>query len=122
MAKKLKKSKDEAYDVNVEPVPTFDLKLTQQELLHLRDLFNVRLPPDMTTTVSQALATAEGRPFVENLLFLKVHGACKSAKLPLEESAPDFVVTATGPAPMGVFKVAFEEPAFAQQPQLLNEE
>ena len=43
------------------PQPTWDLRLTTPELLHLRDLVSVLLPPNGEKTVSQMLAEGEGR-------------------------------------------------------------
>lgn len=90
-------------------VQTFVLKLTKYELLHLRDLFNIQLPPQMQQTVSQALAHAEDRVYIETKLWNKVSAACMEANLPMEESAPDFVVTTAGPPPVSVFRIPSED-------------
>ena len=97
MAKKTKKP---------EKLQTYQLKLTQLELVHLRDLFAVSLPVDMGKTVSQALATAEDRPLVEAALWGKVSKACERAEVPLNDDAPDFIVAPTGLPPLGCFRMA----------------
>lgn len=84
---------------------TFDLTLTRFELLHLRDLMGVLLPPDGAQTLSQALASLEERTLIESLLWDKVSSLCKSAKLPMESEAPDYIVAPTSPPPMTVFQV-----------------
>lgn len=95
-------------------VQTFTLKLTKYELLHLRDLFNIQLPPQMQQTVSQALAHAEDRVYIETKLWNKVAAACIEANLPMEESAPDFVVTMSGPPPVSVFRIPSEDSNVAE--------
>ena len=84
---------------------TFDLNLTRFELLHIRDLMGVLLPPDGTQTLSQALASAEERSLIESMLWEKISKLCKQAKLPLEAEAPDYIVAPVAPPPMGVFQV-----------------
>ena len=87
---------------------TYGLRLTKLELLHLRDLFNIMLPPEMKTTVSQMLAAAEERPLIETCLWNKVVKACKEAKVTLGDDAPDFAVIPTSQPAVGVFKIASE--------------
>ena len=91
-----------------------DLKLTKFEAIHLRDLFGVTLAVDMKTTVSQALANAADRPMVEAKLWQKIAKVCKSAGISMNEEAPDFVVAASAPPPVGVFQLA-NEPSNDQQ-------
>jgi hypothetical protein len=88
---------------------TYDLQLTQFELLHLRDLMSICLPPD-DRTVSQALATLEDRSLIESYLWRKLIDICKVAELPIDIEAPDYVIAPTGMAPLGVFQLA-QEPA-----------
>lgn len=95
---------------------TFKVKLTQFELVHLRDLFNVRLPPDLTQTISQALALAEERSLVEARLWSKLVEVMREAAVPLDDDAPDFVCAASAPPPVSVFRLA-QEPAEAGPPQ-----
>ena len=87
---------------------TYTLKLTKFELTHIRDLFSIKLPPDLGTTVSQALAQAEERGMVEAALWQKIVGSCTEANVPLEDDAPDFIVAASAPPPIGVFQLAHE--------------
>lgn len=86
--------------------PTWSLKLTQLELLHLRDLFGVALPPETSTTVSQGLATAEGRQLIEARLWSKLAKACRKADVPLGDDAPDFIIVPSGMPTLGVFRMA----------------
>lgn len=87
---------------------TFVLKLTKFELMHMRDLFSVKLPPELTTTVSQALAKVENRPIIEAALWLKLSKSCREAKLPLNDDAPDYIVAGSASPPIGVFLLASE--------------
>jgi len=83
----------------------FELSLTKFELLHLRDLMGILLPPDGGQTVSQSLASAEDRSLIESMLWDKVVKLCTSAKLPMESEAPDYIIAPTAPPPMGVFQI-----------------
>jgi len=110
MAKKLKKRK------------TFKLKLTQLELLHMRDLFSVALPPTLAVTLSQSLATAEERTLVESKLWQKLATACSKANIPTDDDAPDFGIVPVGFAPMSVYRVAANIYETAEQPDAPPEE
>lgn len=92
----------------VKAVKKFDLSLTKFELIHLRDLFSILLPTDATQTVSQSLAVAEERDIIEKMLWDKVCKLCRSAKVPLNDEAPDFIATIIGPAPVGIVRIADE--------------
>jgi hypothetical protein len=100
-----KKSKKPAPSSNGKVVKTYSLTVNFEELVHLRDLFSVSLPPDMASTVSQFLATAEGKHFHEIKLWNKISQLCQSVGIPTEDDAPDYVIAPTGPAPMGVFRL-----------------
>ena len=91
---------------------TYELRLTRTELVHLRDLFSVVLPPDVKKTLSQHLAEAEDREFIETKLWDKLIDLCKTAGVPVGDEAPDYVVAPTAAPPMSVFPMsteAFEE-------------
>jgi hypothetical protein len=92
----------------IPPQQTWELRFTQWELLHLRDLFSILLPPDGKQTVSSALAAAEERAVVEARVWSKVSAACKSAKIPLDEGAPDFIVMMSAAPTLGIFKIDAE--------------
>jgi hypothetical protein len=79
--------------------------VTQLELLQLRDLFSVILPPDGKQTVSQAVALNEDRSITEAQLWSKVSRLCRQAKIPVDDAAPDFVVMMVGAPTLGIFKV-----------------
>ena len=84
---------------------TYDLRLTKYELLHLRDLFGVVLPPEASKTLSQALAELEGRPLVESKLWSKIALLVEAAGLPAGDDAPDFVVAPVTTPPISVFQI-----------------
>ena len=96
---------------------TYNLRLTKFELLHLRDLFSVVLPPEAKQTLSQALAELEGRGMVEAFLWKKVYAMCEEAGLPIGDEAPDYVVAPASPPPMGVFLLSSEPPEEEEQAQ-----
>lgn len=81
------------------------LLLTRFELLHLRDLMSVLLPPDGAQTLSQALASVEERSLIESMLWEKISKLCNEAKLPLDAEAPDYIIAPVAPPPLGVFQV-----------------
>lgn len=82
-----------------------NLLLTKFELLHLRDLMSVLLPPDGAQTLSQALASVEERSLIESMLWEKISKLCSEAKLPLDAEAPDYIIAPVAPPPLGVFQV-----------------
>lgn len=95
-------------DPKIKKRKTYTLKLTKFELLHLRDLFSVSLPPALEVTLSQALATQQERVLVETKLWTKLSAACKEAKVPLGDNAPDFIVAASAAPSIGVFELAHD--------------
>lgn len=103
-----KKTQHSVPEEKVKRRTTFSLNLTKFELVHLRDLFSVMLPPDMKTSVSQSLAHSQERTLIETKLWQKISTACVTAELPVNDSAPDFIISPTGPPPMGVFEIAQE--------------
>ena len=82
---------------------TYELTLTKLELLHIRDLFSVLLPPSGAQTLSQALAETEGRALIESMLWEKVSSLCEAAELPLNEEAPDYIIAPVSSPALGVF-------------------
>jgi hypothetical protein len=84
---------------------TYDLTLTKLELLHIRDLFGVLLPPDGNKTLSQALAELEDRSLIETMLWQKVSHLCSEANLPLNNEAPDYIVAPVSTPQLGVFHI-----------------
>jgi len=103
--KKPKSAPQKQRDPEVKKQRTFDLHLTRFELLHLRDLMGILLPPDGALTVSQALASTEDRSIIESILWDKVSKLCVDARLPTESEAPDYIVAPLAPPPMGIFQV-----------------
>jgi hypothetical protein len=102
---KPKTTTTKAKDESPKTVKTHVLKLTKYELIHLRDLFSVTLP-DASASVSQCLASLDERSLVESQLWTKIYGICRDAGVPLDDDAPDFVITAAGPPTLGVFHLA----------------
>ena len=83
---------------------TSSLQLTDAELAHVRDLFNVRLPTVSAgyPSVSQSLAAVEHREKLEIELWDKVAKLCTDRGLALEQSAPDHVVVLSAPPELAV--------------------
>ena len=86
-------------------VKTFELQLTAEELLHIRDMMSIILPPDGSVRLSETLAATEKRQLSESKLWSKVVGLCMDADLPVGDAAPDFFVGMTGPLVLGVFQL-----------------
>lgn len=103
--KAVKKQDVQQNDPEIKRHLTYDLSLTKFELLHIRDLLGVLLPPDGTQTLSQSLAAIEDRQLIESMLWDKVCRLCKQAKLPLDTAAPDYIIAPTAPPPMSVFQI-----------------
>ena len=92
----------------IKRLKTYMLRLTQFELLHIRDVLSISLPLDGKRTVSQALAESENRTMIEAFLWKKVLGLCNEAGLPTGDDAPDYIVAPAGPPPMSVYMLAPE--------------
>ena len=102
-------------DTLLKPKKTFTLKLSLIELVHLRDLFSISLPVDLKTTVSQGLASGQGRQLVETKLWNKLANLCKEGGVPLDDEAPDFIITVTSSPELGVFEIASETAGSSDQ-------
>lgn len=94
--------------VDLRPKAVHQLGLDQAELVHLRDLFSVLLPPAADKSVSQVLAASAGRPFTEARLWNKIQAVCASAGVPVGDSAPDFIVTIAAAPELTVFQIERE--------------
>jgi hypothetical protein len=92
-------------DPPVKRQAVFSLQLTRFELLHLRDLMGILLPPDGSQTLSQALASVEERSLIESMLWEKLSKLCSEADLPLDAAAPDYIIAPVSPPPLGDFQV-----------------
>lgn len=86
-------------------IKTFDLQLTSEELLHVRDMMSVILPPDGSVRLSESLAVSEKRQLSESKLWAKIVALCIEAELPVGDEAPDFFVGMTGPLALSVFQL-----------------
>lgn len=118
-----KTSKEEGRDVKLS---TYPVNLTRFELIHLRDMFSVKLPPSMDVTLSEALAESQRRPLVETKLWQKLARACTKAGVPIEDEAPDFTILPSAPCPLGVYQVEADddqiEDALGQLPGLVEDD
>lgn len=85
---------------------TYEIRFTKYEILHLRDLMSICLPPEGKQTVSEMLASIENRILVESALWQKISNACENVGLPTGDEAPDYVVAPSGMTPLGVFQMA----------------
>lgn len=88
---------------------TYKLKLTQLELLHLRNLFGVLLPAGMGQTLSQALSHKTDSALIEATLWQKVSRALDKAKIPVDDDAPDYVIVPSGTPTLDVFEISTGE-------------
>ena len=107
------KSKQKVVEKVVEEVfkskKNFALRLSKQELVHLRDLFGIMLPADMKSTVSQSIAASQDRHMIESKLWNKLASLCQEADIPTGEDAPDFVVTISAPPQLGIFEMMTDD-------------
>ena len=100
-----KNSTKQKSEPQVKRQKTFDLSLTRFELLHLRDLMSILLPPDGNQTLSAALAASEKRSMIESMLWEKLSSLCVEADLPVGDEAPDYVIAAISSPALGVFQI-----------------
>lgn len=82
------------------------LNLTQAELVHLRDLMSIMIPPDYENTVSQSLAKNVGRVIIETLLWKKLNDLCENCGIATGPAAPDYVLTSVSQPNIEVFRIA----------------
>lgn len=85
------------------------LNLTVDELIHLRDLFGVLLPPDASVTVSESLALLKQRAMVEGKLWDKIEKLCVTANVAIGDEAEDFGITFSAPPSLGVFPIVISD-------------
>lgn len=95
-------------------IKTFELRLSMEELVHLRDIMSVLLPPDGSTTLSQSLAQAEKRVMVESKLWDKIVILCKHVDVPMGDDAPDYVIGMAGPPSLRVYQLHMHDDANAE--------
>jgi hypothetical protein len=105
--------------VEIKKTKTYSINLTKFELLHLRDLFSIVMPPNATVTVSQSLAEAENRTHVEQFLWNKLTELCKEASLPLGDDAPDYIVAPVASPALGVFQISPDPPSTGDSRSIL---
>lgn len=71
---------------------TINIQLTKTELIHIRDLMSIMLPPDGKQTISKSLAGVEDRTIVEGTLWNKIYEKCLDNDIPTGAQSPDFFV------------------------------
>lgn len=101
--------------IEIKKRKTHELRFTKFELLHLRDMFGVVLPPNTDKTLSQHLAELENRVLIESALWSKISSACAEAGLPTGDDAPDYIVAPISSPAMSVFQLSSEPPADSEQ-------
>jgi hypothetical protein len=94
--------------IQIKKRKTHELRFTKFELLHLRDMLGVVLPPNTNKTLSQHLAELENRVLIESALWNKISSACSEAGLPVGDEAPDYIVAPISSPAMSVFQLASE--------------
>ena len=99
----MKQSKKTSKKIAVKKVITKTMVLTLGELIHLRDLMSISLPPAMETTISQNLAQLESRMFAETSLWKKVVDLCKESDVSIESAAPNYTIAPVGLPELRVF-------------------
>jgi len=87
----------------------YSLKFSLPELVHLRDLFSVLLPPSFDQTVSQRLATSTATQAFETKLWKKIHRVCSDANIPTDDSAPDYIVMTAAQPELDIFPLNLEQ-------------
>jgi len=105
MVRKRKKEVAVEKEPEVKRQQVYNLQLNKFELLHIRDLMGILLPPKGEMTLSRSLAAVEDREIMEEMLWEKVSSLCAEAKLPLAQEAPDYIVIPTSYPAMGVFQL-----------------
>jgi hypothetical protein len=96
--------------VAVKRVPSSTMKLSQLEVVHLRDLMSVLLTTSSTTTLSEQLAENENRRHVESRLWEKVCDACAELDVPLENEAPEYVIGLAATPQLNVYELTMVQP------------
>jgi hypothetical protein len=69
------------------------LSLSKDELIHIRDIMSVLMPPDCKNTFSEELAQLNNLTDAEENLWQKIHHLCSINNIDTDDRAPDFVVT-----------------------------
>lgn len=85
------------------------LTLTRDELIHLRDLMSIVLPPDGERTISSALSALTKSQMKEGILWKKISDLCAKNKIDIGSDAPDFYLDFAVPPVIGVFASASSE-------------
>ncbi len=92
-----------------EEIKTYPLNLSNEEIIHLRDLMSILLPPDGILTLSQSLANSTNRSMLETKIWVKLTDLCKSVGIPTDDAAPDFAIGMTGMPTLTVYQLQSNE-------------
>jgi hypothetical protein len=95
----------------------YSVSLSVDELIHLRDLFSVRLPPTFEHTVSTLLSAKLNKNQMESNLWDKLIELCKKAEIPVGDAAPDFAINLAGLPPMDIFEIAPQKNVLDENPK-----
>lgn len=98
--------KNEETQVEQRTKQLFDLRLTIYELIHIRDLFGIKMPSTLESTISQMLAQYENRSYIEANLWTKISTLCDSANIALGDESPDFTIAIAAPPELKVVEIA----------------
>lgn len=95
----------------------YSVLLSVDELIHLRDLFSVRLPPTFEHTVSTLLSAKLDKSQMESNLWDKLIELCKKAEIPVGDEAPDFAINLAGLPPMDIFEISPQKNVLDENPK-----
>jgi len=90
------------------------LKLTSNELVHVRDLFSILMPQNYVLTLSESLATQNDTEKLENKLWTKIYNLCKCNNISIDKDADDFAVMIANQPQLEIQRIKLEtdnEPA-----------
>jgi len=90
------------------------LKLTSNELVHVRDLFSILMPQNYVLTLSESLATQNDTEKLENKLWTKIYNLCKCNNISTDKDADDFAVMIANQPQLEIQRIKLEtdnEPA-----------
>ena len=89
---------------------TWSLSLTQEEIIHIRNLLSILLPPTGEISLSESLLECNDMSGdVDSSLWQKIWNLCVESGVAIGDEAPDFLVGPTDPTPLAVYKVHLDE-------------
>lgn len=91
------------------------LSLSRDELVLLRDLMSIRLPPTFEDTISSVIATKQNKSLQETTLWEKIVEACSVLNIGVGELAPDFAIVLAGLPALDIVEIASQQDSEAQK-------